>query len=384
MKKVILFVGLFIFSFMLFSEVKVNAATEVYDEASLRSAIEQGGDIMLAQNISVSEPLVIDKDVSMSCAKNKCIIDNNMDEDLIIVNGGNVEMVGVSLYAGKYKYDDLQGGTALTVNGGFVKIGVLDTNKQSFIQSGDTSVVVNNEANVSLIFPRVYSYNKNGIEVNNGAVVNIEGGVDGCDFTEVFGVQNAIYLNGGTVNLSSRIEFSTSDTGYTIYMNKGVNTAANDDALVFKDDFMFSYQENKTFSFNIYVNPNITELRLTDEKNFLVLDDNKLNVGYCSDYYLLCTSQSEKDRETICKNYGGSYNGTIESNELKSCAAVYINGEKTIIDEENCKTEVPAQIVTVPSTFLSNIYYVVIGVVLVIIAVFIIYMIVSKKKVKNK
>lgn len=379
MKRIKLFVGLFVFSLLLFPGVKVKAATEVSDEASLRSAVEQGGDITLVSDITLTEPLVIDKDVSMSCPDSNCSIDNDANEELIIVNGANVEMSGISLYAGEYVDYVRQGGKALTVNGGSVK---LRNDNRNEIESGDTAVIVNNGANVSLSYPMIYS-NQNGIEVNDGAVVNIEGGVDGCNLSSIFGVKNAIYLNGGTVNLSGPIHFGTSDTGYTIYMNKGVNTATNGDTLVFKDNFVFSYHEDTTFSFNIYVNPNINELRVADEKDFLILKDNKLNIGYCSSSYAKCSSQSEEDREAVCKDLGGNYNGTIDSNELKSCTTVYINDEKTVIDEESCKTEEPAQVVTVPSTFLSNMYYVVIGVVLVIIAVFIIYMIVSKKKAKK-
>ena len=405
MKRIKIFVGLFVFSLLLFPGVKVKAATVVSDETSLRAAIEQGGNIILQNNIFLTEPLVINKDVSIICSGKECVIENDTIDDLIIVNGGNVEMSNLSLYAGKFdNYNVRQGGTVLIVNGGSVK---LENNSMDGIKSGDTSVIVNNGATLSLTFPIISSAHANGIEVNDGAkvsltfpvirseqangievndgsIVNIEGGIEKCDYSSVFGAKNAIYLNGGTVNLSSFIDFVTSDTGYSIYMNKGINTATNGNALVFKDDFVFSYAEHRAFSFNIYVNPDINELRVVDEKDFLVLKDNKLNVGYCINSHIVCVSQSEEDREAVCKNIGGNYNGTIESNELKSCTALYINGEKTVIDEENCKTEEPAQIVTVPSTFLSNMYYVVVGVVLVIIAVFIIYMIVSKKKVKNK
>ena len=439
MKRIKLFVGLFVFSLLLFPGVKVKAETVVSDEASLRAAIEQGGKILLARSIKVTESLVIEKDVNLSGVNYRnysitmqgdgtllTVNNGNVNigvyldgQNALVVNGGTVNLnqgiyanevglelnggtvnldqdiyankVGLELnggtitgkskiYAGEYNDNDTySGGQAMVINGG-------DISKYELsLFSGGSALTINSGANINLngLF-YINSYEENGIEINDGAVLNIEGWIQGCENSFVFGSKNAIYLNGGMVNLSGPIQFSTSDTGYSVYMNKGVNTATNGNALVFKDDFVFSYRRDTTFSFNIYVNPNIDELRVADEKKFLVLKDNKLNVGYCIKSYAECVSQSEEDREAVCKNIGGNYNGTIESNELKSCTALYINGEKTVIDEENCKTEEPAQIVTVPSTFFSNMYYVVVGVVLVIIAVFIIYMIVSKKKVKNK
>ena len=102
-------------------------AVDVSNEEELRNAIEQGGDITLTQDIEVTQPLVIDKDVNIS----GYYIMMQGDNTLMTVNSGNVTLNNVSLYAGwNGSYDENDNpdtvvsgqGKALVVNGGSLTI----------------------------------------------------------------------------------------------------------------------------------------------------------------------------------------------------------------------------------------------------------------------
>ncbi len=60
----ILIISLFVVLGLIIPNIDVKAVN-VSNEEELRAAIEQGGDITLTQNIEVTQPLVIDKDVNI-------------------------------------------------------------------------------------------------------------------------------------------------------------------------------------------------------------------------------------------------------------------------------------------------------------------------------
>ena len=62
MKKVII-ISLFVLG-LIIPNINVKAV-DVSNEEELRAAIEQGGDITLTDDIEVTQPLVIDKDVNI-------------------------------------------------------------------------------------------------------------------------------------------------------------------------------------------------------------------------------------------------------------------------------------------------------------------------------
>ena len=369
MKKLII-IGIFILG-MIIPNINVKAV-DVSNEEELRNAIQQGGDITLKKNIEVTQPLVIDKDVNISSRSN--IIMMQGDNTLITVNSGNVTLSGVILYAGwNGEYDEwgpdniVKGqGKALVVNGGKVEL------RYSNINSGGTALILNKGSNITLNrYFYINSYEGNGIEVNDGSVVNINSTDAGSN---IFGTQNAIYLNGGTANLSGQVGLSSSSAGHGIYINKGINTSTKGDVLNLKNDFIFSYKEGTTPNFSIYVNPDITELRVTDEKEFMELINNKLNLGFCGSEWSPM-SQSEEDRKAICSNLNSNYDGPIESNELGKCAVVYINGEKQNEADASCNPVTdnenePSQIVNVPATSAyASIIIIVLGIVCIIVSV---------------
>ena len=97
MKKVLI-ISLFILGMII---PGLNAkAVDVSNEQQLRAAIEQGGDITLTQNIEVTQPLVINKDVNISGSDyySKSILMQG-DNTLMTINSGNVTLA-VDLYAG--------------------------------------------------------------------------------------------------------------------------------------------------------------------------------------------------------------------------------------------------------------------------------------------
>ena len=424
MKK-ILIISLFVLG-LIIPNIDVKA-TDVSNEQQLREAIEQGGNITLTKDIEVKEQLVIDKDVNISGKLYYILMQG--DDTLMTINSGNVTL-DVDLYAGwngeDYNVVKNQG-TALEINGGTVyvsgriyagKLGLevnggtvtgipeiyagehnYDNNTYSGgqgmivnggnvslerweIYSGGTALTVNNGMNVTLIEEygniAINSYEGNGIEVNDGSVVNINSkkGV-----TQIFGSKNAIYLNGGSVNLNGFIGLSSSTKGKGIYINKGANTVTGGDILNLGKDFLFGYLKGTTPNFSIYVNPDIKELRVTDEKGFMELLDNKLNLGFCGGQFELA-AQTEEERKATCSalGNGANYDGIIESNELGKCTTIYINGEKQNEPDASCNpitnndenNEQGPQIVEVPSTSAyASIIIAVLGIICVIVSVFV-------------
>ena len=403
-------------------------AVDVSNEEELRAAIKQGGDITLTDSIEVTQPLVIDKDVNISGyyailmqGDNTLMTVNSGNVTLdcfgltagwngqynelgnpndiiknqgiaLEINGGNVNFndanisagnVGIEvnggtvtgnpgISAGEYNYDNntYSGGQGMIVNGGNVDLDELG------IASGGTALTVNNGSNVTLNGAGINSYEGNGIEVNDGSVVNnSEYGAT------IFGTKNAIYLNGGSINLNGPIGLSSSTEGKGIYINKGANTKIDGDVLNLGKDFVFSYDYGTTPNFSIYVNPDIKELRVNDEKKFMELLDNKLNLGFCSDTYGGPSSQTEEERKATCSALGTNYDGPIYSNELGKCTTVYINGVKQnepdasctpVAEDENTENNQGPQIVEVPSTSAyGSIIIIVLGIICVIVSVFV-------------
>ena len=458
MKKVII-ISLFVLG-LIIPNINVKAVN-VSNEEQLRNAIAGGGDITLTQNIEIKEPLVIDKDVHIDTDGYDVIMmqgDNTLmtvnsgnvtldvgllagwngqynewgepDNEVknqgtgLVVNGGTVNFddtgiyagnIGVEvnggtvtgsprIYAGEYNYDNntYSGGQGMIVNSGNVDLG------SPYIESGGIALTVNNGANVTLDGALINSYEENGIEVNDGSVVNViltneysntcinsyerngievnDGSVVNINSTKgttpIFGSTNAIYLNGGSINLNGSIGLSSSTEGKGIYINKGVNTVTGGEVLVLGKNFVFGYEKGTTPNFSIYVNPDIKELRVTDEKRFMEYLNNNLNLGFCSDTYVEESSQTEEERKAICTNLNSNYDGPIESNELGKCTTVYINGVKQnepdsscnpVIDNENTENNNQSpQIVEVPSTSAyASIIIAVLGIICVIVSVFV-------------
>ena len=430
MKKVII-ISLFVLG-MIIPNISAKAI-DVSNEEELRNAIEQGGDITLTNDIEVNQPLVIDKDVNIS---GRYHIMMQGDNTLMTINDGNVTLNNVKLYAGwngKYKYGTtpdnvVKGqGTGLVVKGGTVYVsdriyagklgfelnGGTVTGYQSIsagvkndngtysggqgmivnggnvelygpdIYSGGTALTVDNGSNLTLADGYIFinSYEENGIEVNDGSIVN----VNSKEYdSAIFGSKNAIYLNGGTANLSGHVGLSSSTTGKGIYINKGVNTVTGGDILNLGKDFVFGYDYGTTPNFSIYVNPDITELRVTDEKEFMELLNNKLNLGFCGGF-LTPISQTEEERRATCSTLGVNYDGLIESNELGKCTTVYINSVKQnepgascnpVVDNEN----EPSQVVNVPATSAyASIIIITLGILCVVVSVIVTRRVTKKK-----
>ena len=421
MKKIII-ISIFILG-MILPSIDVKAV-DVSNEEELRNAIEQGGDITLTKDIEITQPLVIDKDVNISGYRDILMQGDNtlmtinsgnvtLDVDLyagwngayydgaypeagvikdqgtaLVVNGGNVNFVDSRIYAGKLgieinggnvilsnhlsiyagKETDIgySGGKGIIVNNG--KVELLDGLK---LFSGGTALTVSDDSAVILTESicgtnSLYSYESNGIEVNNGAKINIYGE------NEIFGSSNSIYLNGGTANLNGKISLGSSTGGKGIYINKGVNTATGKDVLNLGKDFIFNY--GYTPNFNVYLNPYIKKLKVTDEKGFMKLLENKISVKFCGGYFSAC-SQTEGEKKAICENLNANLDGSIESNELGKCTAVYINGERQNEVDSSCspvtddKNE-PSQIVNVPATSAyASIIIITLGILCVIVSV---------------
>ena len=436
MKKIII-VGIFILG-MILPNINVKAV-DVANEEELRTAIEQGGDITLTKDIEVTQPLVIDKDVNIHSDNWRYIMMQG-DNTLMTVNSGNVAIdENIGLFAGwngEYnEYDEpdnvVKGqGTALVVNGGnvygiwlvtcggkvgmiinggnvrtsgYIKAGVYNENNDTYssggnaliinggsfvkgnelhLLSGGTALTLNKGSNITLNCEDSYSiigsFEENGIEVNDGSVVNI----NSSKRLSIFGSQNAIYLNGGTANLNGKFGLSSSDTGHGIYINKGINTNTKGDVLNLKNNSIFMYGES-TSNFSIYVNPEIAVVKVIDEKNFFSFEDNKLKLDFCSNYSSAANTDSEEGPK-ICNNLSSYYDGPIESNELGKCMVVYINGEKQNEVDASCNPVSEEgnnnpQVVEVPATSAyGSLIIATLGIICVIVSI-----IVTRKVIKK-
>ena len=200
-------------------------AVDVSNEDELRAAIEQGGDITLTNDIEIHQTLEINKDVNINGNYKDILMQG--DNTLMAINSGKVTLRYVCLrsgWNGEYKYgitpDNVvkNQGTALEINGGTVNFddteiyagnigvevnggtvtensgiyaGEYNENNYTYsggqgmivnggnvelndldIASGGTALTVNNGASVTLNDAGINSYEGNGIEVNDGSVVN--------------------------------------------------------------------------------------------------------------------------------------------------------------------------------------------------------------------
>lgn len=438
--KVILF--FIVLVFIVAPGTKVSAATTVSDEAGLREALANGEDVLIQNNITLSEPLVINGDVNIDTVDdNEVNIYANFSDDLItinggnvvidawisfmnykgnamVINGGNINLSGVILNAmgtglivngnadvtfngfinsfgngaevngGKFIADIAleSKGNGLIVNGGEAKL--TRTNNGGF-SSDLSAIVVNNNAKVIIdgSSGSIRSNQGNGIEINDGSMVELNG--SGSYGLTVGGSTNAIYLNGGAVQIAGRVGLATVDDSPAININK--TNINNDEATItLKKDFVFViYRDSDSdfsYNFNVSLNPNLKNISLVDEKNFFSLENNKLSCGFCV-YTLLPMSQRDDERQTICQNLGAGYTENVIVNELPECLALNINGKETIVgDNGQCTVsdgdaKQPAQVVAVPETFASNVINMVIGMILMIVAVVIIALVINKRKI---
>ena len=407
MKKVLI-ISLFILGMII---PGLNAkAVDVSNEQQLRAAIEQGGDITLTQNIEVTQQLVINKDVNISGSDyySKSILmqgDNTLmtinsgnvtlavdlyagwnggydkydnptstenQGKAIVVNNGNIKLSSSSLeagnvglevndgivtgsseiYAGEYNENNYtySGGQGMIVNGGKIELDGLE------IYSGGTALTLNKGSNVTLTNENkgfyINSYEGNGIEVNDGSIVKIN---STNDYSSIFGSQNAIYLNGGTVNLDGTLSLTEK---FNIYVNKGVNILTNSDILTISDTFKFK-DAGGFIQIELYVNPQINELKVADSNNMFSFEDNKLKIKLSQTFFY-------------------SHYLPSESNDIPY-TTVYINGEKQNEVDASCNPVVDKEennqgpeVVKVPATSAyASVIIAILGIICVIISVFI-------------
>ena len=409
MKKVII-ISLFVLG-LIIPNINVKAV-DVSNEEELRAAIEQGGDITLTDDIEVTQPLVIDKDVNIDGDWNYILMQG--DNTLMTINGGNVTLYGgIHLCAGwnggDYKFGARalkDQGTALVVNGGTVNLdsasinagklglevndGTVELVDSAYISSEKTALVVNNSGKVNLnlftdfdpdsVHNNITSYEGNGIEVNNGGIVNIKN-------TFIHSTKSAIYLNGGTVSLDDQVALRYSN--YAIYINKGKNSVSNDSSLFLEKNLILVYG-NFMYAGNfempsIYINPEVAEVKVTDKNNFSHYENNKLKLNFCSNNASASNTDSEEGTD-ICTNIGGYYDGPIYTNELGKCTVVYVNGVKQNEENSSCnpvadnKNE-PSQIVNVPATSAyASIIIITLGILCVIVSVIVTRRVTKKAK----
>ena len=308
--------------------------------------------------------------------------------------------------AGEKSDGNFFGGNALIINGGTVvfdstKLFSLVEGHQASFVSGGTAIKINKNSKVNFngnyqnnmdgdncspfrfcgdgISLNIKSYEENGIEINDNSVANITNAI-------IYGMKNAIYLNGGIVDLKGRTTLSSSNTGFSLYINKGVNKSLNNDVLIFDDNFAFSslytysYFTNTTATMsNIYVNPDIRELYITDKKNFFNYENNKIKFNFCSNN---ASATNIGNGVSLCASLDANYDGPVYSNELGKCTTVYINGVKQnevdascnlVANNENTENNNQSlQVVEVPSTSAyGSIIIAILGLVCVIVSVFV-------------
>ncbi len=214
MKKII-FVSIFILG-MIIPGLNVKA-TDVSNEEELRAAIQQGGDITLTEDIEVTEPLVIDKNVYIDGYGNDILMQG--DNTLLTVNSGNVSL-GIVLYAGwNGSYDNFNlvkgQGKAIEVNGGTVNLGNsgLYAGNVGFEVNGGTVTI--SEYSITSIYAGEHNENNNTYSGGQGMIVN--GGNVTFDYSDY-----SLYIYSGgtalTVNKGSNV---TLNKKFRIYSYEG-------------------------------------------------------------------------------------------------------------------------------------------------------------------
>ncbi len=342
MKKFSLILGMLILSLFITPSFKVNAETVVNNEEELRAAISQGGDIVINSDIEVKDTITINKDTNITYEHYDNEIFLNDDKTLLEVNNANVN-IDVNLTTGNKNEGnyEIKGGKALVINSGNVNISSRE------IRAGNA--IVANGGNVNIYDPYIFA-NDIAIIANDGSNVKVmprEG-----QKSALIGYKNAMYLNGGTIELDGPVVVSSYDDIKSIYINKGYNTKTNEEALKFNTNFVFGYLKDQKPNFSIYVNPEIKDLKINDAKNWLEVKNNKLTLNFCSNSYMLYSSNTIEERNEICGNMHAVYDGPIYSNELSKCMNVYISGNLNTIDDGTCnvKDTENTQVVEVPST----------------------------------
>ena len=355
MKK-ILIISLFVLG-LIIPNIDVKAVN-VSNEEELRAAIEQGGDITLTNDIEIHQTLEINKDVSIN-GKYKDILMQG-DNTLMAINSGKVTLRYVYLrsgWNGEYKYgitpDNVvkNQGTALEINGGNVNFNDADifagnvgievndgtvtgrlgiyvgerTENGTYsggqgmivnggnvelngldIASGGTALTVNNGASVTLNDAGINSYEGNGIEVNDGSVVNINSMRLSLI---IFGSKNAIYLNGGTANVDSDIKLYSPQNLFKF--SKGKNN--NIPSITLNGDIYIDAGYNPwPINGGISFDSDISEIKIQNNNTNtpFYYDDEKLKIN--------------------AKYSEGTY--TLQSNSISCINAININGKKNTID----------------------------------------------------
>ena len=356
MKKVLI-ICLFVLG-LIIPNIDVKAV-DVSNEDELRAAIEQGGDITLTNDIEIHQTLEINKDVNINGNYKDILMQG--DNTLMAINSGKVTLRYVCLrsgWNGEYKYgitpDNVvkNQGTALEINGGTVNFddteiyagnigvevnggtvtensgiyaGEYNENNYTYsggqgmivnggnvelndldIASGGTALTVNNGASVTLNDAGINSYEGNGIEVNDGSVVNINSMRLSLI---IFGSKNAIYLNGGTANVDSDIKLYSPQNLFKF--SKGKNN--NIPSITLNGDIYIDAGYNPwPINGGISFDSDISEIKIQNNNTNtpFYYDDEKLKIN--------------------AKYSEGTY--TLQSNSISCINAININGKKNTID----------------------------------------------------
>lgn len=343
MKKFNLVLGMFVLSLFLIPSFKVNAEA-VTNEKELRDAISKGGDVVINNNITVSDTIVINKNVKIKSASASDTNTINIDADktLFQIDSGNVTFENITLVAGVVSETSptYNGGKAIVANGGDVEINT------SMVTSGDDAVTVNSGAYVKV--------NGDKNKTLENAYITVS-------------KKNAFFINGGTLELSGAQYIGGANKG--IYINKGESNRTDGNSLILTNTFALVSKNNKmsqlleqmhgTLNSDIYINPTERVVKVKDEQELFVLCGRQIK-------YMINTCEATETGGQ-CTQYE-----TFYTNDLEDCTTIYINGEKTILgSSDNCPPVIDEddtiQIVDVPATSaFGSIVIIVLGVVCII------------------
>ena len=339
MKKIIYMLCFITICFFPFFKVK---AVEVRTEEELINAINQGGDIEVKKSIDLTTPITINKDVNFKDSGYSLILNSNAT--LLTINSGNVN-ISNQLIAGETDTLGYVNGKAVVVNGGNVTFngqewehrinsgftaleingGKVTLNKITDITSAKEDAIVVNNGELIINNSALYS-NENGITINNNSKVTINDSI-------INGQNKAINLNQGNLTLGGTNEFGNSTN--TIYISGKENT------LTINDNFLYKYRENES-NFSIYVDESVEKFKINQNRNFIKINNSKLEFKFCSllktDGGLMSNTLDEID-DTYCKTIDADAkaDGPIYSNTLADCTQVTINDDKYVINNINNK-----------------------------------------------
>ena len=135
-------------------------------EAALRELMSEGGEVELAQNIALTEPLVITNNTELDL--NGFNLSGNVSGYALVANGATLTLKGGSVTVNKRVAQAENGGQVI------VEDGVYQSGDVAFSAIGEGSKVVLNDGQITAVEGGIGAFDQGEIEINGGSIVGTD------------------------------------------------------------------------------------------------------------------------------------------------------------------------------------------------------------------